>query len=815
MKKISIDRMNLFDRLLYGLNLKLRAKLILIFVVVMVIPIILLTILAWNQIATLGSLLRDIAVSDSTAALNDNARENIERLTTDTALEIADFLHQRDQDIRLLASLPGSEDTYRIFSGNKQSLLMTGREWKLSADGMRWAEVAPYVYVGPPNLSTNRENNDERLGSAFQSRPPEFFDRYRELFPLYDEITFVNLDGVEEIKYVNPDSTKIHYPLNPNLVDVSVKSNTYVRAENYWDELQKLEPGEVYVSDVIGAYVGTKFIGVLAPGVLKNLPEKPASGAPHPNREELVRIGNLPADEFIEFAKTQAFAGLENPVGQRFEGIVRWATPVVDGAGRKIGYVTMALNHDHIMEFVDYITPMMERYTVVSNAIDGNYAFIWDYMCRSIAHPRHHSIVGYNPITGEPQVPWLEGTNLLERDYKNGGFLRDEKNNTIPILDEDGNTQPAADSPFYYWSAAQGSQWLAANPSWEEHNLSRLVTGVNWWEWDEPNEASTGTTWGEFYEANRDNPEILPRFGERSLRDQNGNTATDSGGNIILDYQSRGKTTAPALTKAGFVGLDGRYLNNAPQCTGWMDLTRNGGSGSFYILWSGVYKPTTAGAIPYYTGQYAPEKQGGSMRGFAMVTIGAGMEDFTAPAIHTEIKLEEAIMGQSRRNTLQLAFTSIGLFALSALAAIMLASSITKRIKQLVDGMSRFRTGERQFRLRSRLKDEFGMLADSFDDMADSLERSVNSPLMIIGMDNNVIYMNDSAQKVTGRTMDEARGMTYSEISIYPPDSPSDPICALREGKDAEVLIRSIADTISSDWPTTCWVMKEKSPDTS
>jgi hypothetical protein len=60
------------------------------------------------------------------------------------------------------------------------------------------------------------------------------------------------------------------------------------------------------------------------------------------------------------------------------------------------------------------------------------------------------------------------------------------------------------------------------------------------------------------------------------------------------------------LTQRSLVGLDGRYVNNAPQCTGWMNLTEKGGSGSFYILWSGLYKLTTAAAIPYYTGQYAP-----------------------------------------------------------------------------------------------------------------------------------------------------------------------------------------------------------------
>ena len=47
------------------------------------------------------------------------------------------------------------------------------------------------------------------------------------------------------------------------------------------------------------------------------------------------------------------YAGKENPVGKRFRGVVRWATPVTRD-GRVAGYVTLALDHTHIMEFTDH-----------------------------------------------------------------------------------------------------------------------------------------------------------------------------------------------------------------------------------------------------------------------------------------------------------------------------------------------------------------------------------------------------------------------------------------------------------------------------
>ena len=720
--------------LLNKVNLKLRPKLILIFFAVKIIPIILLTIIALTQVSSLGHMLSDIAVTDSVKALNDNARENIERMTTDTAIAIARFLYQCDQDILLLASITPSDATYKAFSENRNGKMMKQSEWVLANDGRSWVEKDPYKYDKQTDISSNKENNDILHESSFQYRAPDFLEQHYEYTPLYDEVTFIDLNGNEIYKYVHRNSTKKNYPLNPRKTNISDKTNTYVKAENYFEKLKKLNPGEIYVSDVIGAYVGTNYIGMYAPEILlKDVPKA------HPNYDLLQEIGNLPAEKFIETAKKQAYAGKENPVGRRFEGIIRWATPVTGNNGKIIGYATMALNHDHILEFVDHITPMNERYIKLPSAYDGNYAFIWDYKCRSICHPRHHSIVGYNPLTGEPQLPWLEGTV----DAETG--------------------QPKPGTPFQVWHDAGGAEWLDDNPEW--NNLS---------------EKSRGTSWGTFYEANKDNRNVLPQFGEKIINAKTGKK----------DSQSRSKKPAGKLTKAGYVGLDGRYLNNAPQCTGWMNLTEQGGSGSFYILWSGIYKPTTAGAISYYTGQYAPENQNGSKRGFAMVTIGAGIEDFTAPALDTGIKLTTAINKNLWKSTLRLVVTSIFLITLVVLIAILLASYLTGNIRLLLNGISHFRAGERQFRFHSATKDEFGMLADSFDEMADSIVNSVNSPLAITDMDQKIIYMNDYALHFTGKTMDEAVGTLYSSISVYPAGSKYCPITALHENREAEVLYK-------------------------
>jgi signal transduction histidine kinase len=220
-----------------------------------------------------------------------------------------------------------------------------------------------------------------------------------------------------------------------------------------------------------------------------------------------------------------------------------------------------------------------------------------------------------------------------------------------------------------------------------------------------------------------------------------------------------------------------------------MDLTRDGGSGSFYILWSGVYKLTTAAAIPYYTGQYAPSEENGySQRGFAMVTIGAGLEDFQRPAVETDEQLSTLTDENLADTSFKLVLTTTILIILVILVAIWLANSITGNIHYLLRGITRFRSGERQFRFNSSLKDEFGGLADSLDDMADSIVASVSSPMSIVDSDCNIIYMNPAGLRFVDKTLDEVVGTPYAENSIYAVDSSYDPISAYLEGREAEVL---------------------------
>ncbi|GHU66131.1 hypothetical protein FACS189447_06370 [Spirochaetia bacterium] len=663
-----------------GMGYGIRAKLILIFVVIKVIPLIVLTLLAWTQTQILGNELKlrteeikqktnaalehlgDLAVKDSVDALNNSATEQIERTSTDLARRVADFLYERDDDILYVTELEPNEASYRNFLKRKLGALVKQREWVLSEDKKTWVPAEP-PKTGSYSASSNAEND-----TNYHNIPQLLWET--EDRPLYHEMTYVDLNGNELIKITTTDL------MDKTKKNISIKQNTFVKAETYFEELKKLKPGEIYVSDVIGAYVGSQLIGMYNPDNVKgrNLAWQP---------------------------EEEAYAGKENPNGKRFRGIVRWAAPVMRN-NRISGYVTLALDHDHIMELVDHVTPMNERYVEMPSAYEGNYTFIWDYKCRSISHPRHHSIVGFDPETGDPQIPWLE------------------------------------DKIYNAWKSSGIEKW------------NDFVEQTNW---------------------------------------------------PVFDEQSRSKKPAPELTAAGLVGLDGRYLNNAPQCTGWMDLTAEGGSGSFLILWSGIWKPNTAATIPYYTGNY-----GNTKRGFGFVAIGAGLEDFQRPALETKAILDQAndetnlelisaandtiraISSNLMSSTIKIAISAILMIFFVVLIAVWIASYITGNITNLIRGISLFRSGERHFRFNSLVKDEIGTLADAFDEMADSLADADTGPVVIANMDLVIIYANEFSLAVMEKTREKIMGMNYYDYSVYPPYTQYDPVTALKEGREAEIL---------------------------
>lgn len=517
----------------------------------------------------------DSAVEDSVRGLDEKATQAIELRTRELAQRIAAFLYERDQDILHLSNTQLNPDTFlAVYKAHNRDVIVPW-PWPREADKIQPAGI---TWQNPDNQT------------AWRHKPPPGFDKISR--PLYKEITVVDLKGMEIIKIAEGG-------ISGDLRDVSKKENTYCKAENYFEHLISLKRGEIYVSRVIGAY---------QPGWLFDTPDGP------------------------KVKPESAYAGKENPEGRRFEGIVRWATPVFDVQGNKAGYVTMALDHTHLMEFTDHVVPTEEEFSDISDAGSGNYAWLWDDQDQCISHPRDFFICGYDPETGQEVPGWL------------------------------------------------------SQSTYDEYRKS-------------------GLTLHDFIQN-------LPSFKNFSLT----------------------KNGAIEQLKSGQISLDCRVLDMAPQCQGWHDGSDDGGSGSFLIFWSNLWKLTTYAAVPYYTGLY-----GESKRGFGYVTLGANVDDFHKAAMVSKSNIENSIAKQmmavtssnnqtwelissnsSKNKKMLLTFT----FALDLAVLFVLTFYISRTLrplKRLTDGAESISKGDLDQHIVVKSWDEIGVLARSFNDMATTL----------------------------------------------------------------------------------------------
>lgn len=182
--------------------------------------------------------------------------------------------------------------------------------------------------------------------------------------PIYREISILDLKGNEIVKSSDLSSIK------GNVTD---PAQTFAKAEGYFDKLKSLKAGEIYVGDVVGIH--------------RQVPKT-----------------NSTAKTF------------------RFEGIIRMATPLVENQ-TIIGYITVALDHRHIMEFSHIISA---QNPANKDEVKDNYAVMWDGNGHTIAHPQQHFIARFDPATGK-RIPPLTSPEQTELLNQHGVNLRPKK----------------------------------------------------------------------------------------------------------------------------------------------------------------------------------------------------------------------------------------------------------------------------------------------------------------------------------------------------------------------------------------------------
>jgi signal transduction histidine kinase len=311
----------------------------------------------------------DSITAQSVESLDTKSTENIETRTIDLANRIAGFLYGIDGVVESLAVVPREGTQYVTFYKSHNGQVVVPSEWVWDSAAGQWRPKVPW-----PEQQYRHCKLDANKKAWHYNEPLPYRTEWR---PLFKELTVYDLDGRELLK-VNDEG------VSDDLRDISNVSNTFCRAETYFQNAQSLKEGELYVSPVVATY--EPFWGG-KPGVFN--PEQ------HPDRDP----------------RKLAYAGRENPLGTRSEGLIRWVLPIYEN-GEKVCYVTAALDHRHVQELVEHIHPTPERFTELHDPGSGNYAFIWDNNHRAVAHPRHYFQCGYDKETGEAVPGWTSSRKL-------------------------------------------------------------------------------------------------------------------------------------------------------------------------------------------------------------------------------------------------------------------------------------------------------------------------------------------------------------------------------------------------------------------
>ncbi|MBN2284789.1 MAG: cache domain-containing protein [Deltaproteobacteria bacterium] len=252
------------------------------------------------------------------------------------------------------------------------------------------------------------------------------------LEPLYTEMALIDEAGNEVIKIAGGEISP-----KSELVNVSDPANTTFKTEEYFQKTKALNKGDVYISPVTGLYV---------------------------NRSEFES-------------------------GKRFEGIVRFATPLFDKQGFT-GMITLALDVRHLAAMTDTIIPTQTGHVLEADASTGNYAYMVDNRGYVISHPNDYHIAGLRE-DGTP-VPPFTGDTAAELSKKgeevlNLNLLGDidaalpqvaqdaaAGNSGVKVYKFAGHTKVVAYAPVPYYSVQYptpaGFGWVALGVDVDKYN---------------------------------------------------------------------------------------------------------------------------------------------------------------------------------------------------------------------------------------------------------------------------------------------------------------------------------------------------------
>ncbi len=386
-------------------------KLLIAFLLLAVVPLAAAGVVVALQVDDLRSQ------ADRTARTYERRAENI-------AAKVSSFLHQCERDLHSLAKVERSDQGYVRFSERHM------RE----------------IWIRAGN---DRQMTEER----------------REI-PLYKELSFADTTGKERVLIVRGRPLPSEHRRN-----ISDPAQTTYRSEHYFIEAMKLKPGQIYVSHLNGFHLNKieqlgiekiiprlekrsardkqiyryllyeilraagemEYVDSFNEGSQKVLVyRKPGEetrvlvAAPPRMTAEQLQARNLELEELIG-----RLAPEDTIEGKRYDGVIRFATPVAGADGKIEGVVSLALDHLHLMQFSQHVKAMELNATVFAGYRDADYTYLYDDEGWIITHPKFWNIRGVDHLgrlvpayTDKSSHSEVEvgrtPVNLLQLDWKMG-----------------------------------------------------------------------------------------------------------------------------------------------------------------------------------------------------------------------------------------------------------------------------------------------------------------------------------------------------------------------------------------------------------
>lgn len=183
------------------MRLSIKYKVIIAFLTFSILPIIIISYISIRSLEYSG----ESVISLSVGSLEKEEENVLIKEAESYAKMVSDFLKDRENDLKYLASMPFNERTFYDFYKSKK-----GKVWYAK-------------FYGKNILETKEE------------------------LPFYKEIAYINEKGNEEILIKDGKIFK-----KDELRDVSKKENTTYLIEDYFEKTKEMEQGEIYLSDIVG-----------------------------------------------------------------------------------------------------------------------------------------------------------------------------------------------------------------------------------------------------------------------------------------------------------------------------------------------------------------------------------------------------------------------------------------------------------------------------------------------------------------------------------------------------------------------------------